>query len=31
MAITLSVTGMTRGHCVHAVTKALQAQVADPQ
>ena len=25
MAITLSVTGMTCGHCVHAVTKALTA------
>ena len=25
MAVTLSVTGMTCNHCVHAVTKALQA------
>jgi len=25
MAITLSVTGMTCNHCVHSVTKALQA------
>ncbi|MBI3919409.1 MAG: heavy-metal-associated domain-containing protein [Betaproteobacteria bacterium] len=25
MAITLSVTGMTCGHCVQSVTKALQA------
>ena len=25
MAITLTVTGMTCDHCVHAVTKALQA------
>lgn len=25
MAITLSITGMTCGHCVHSVTKALQA------
>ena len=25
MAITLSVTGMTCDHCVHAVTKALKA------